>query len=57
MTTTIFLDLNIRFGDSAAPRQFADYKITVADSLPDGIIHRELSAAKLAGVAFPFDAK
>jgi hypothetical protein len=57
MTTTIFLDLNIRFGDSAAPRQFADYKITVADSLPDGIIHRELSAANLAGVAFPFDAK
>jgi CRISPR-associated protein Csd2 len=44
-------------GDNAAPRQFADYKITVVDSLPDGIIHRELSAAKLAGMALPFDAK
>jgi len=40
-------------GDSAAPRKFADYKITVADSLPAGIIHRELSASDLNALAFP----
>ncbi len=41
-------------GDGAAPRQFADYTITVLDSLPAGIIHRELSAADLAATVFPF---
>ncbi len=42
-----------RLGDSAAPRQFADYTITVADSLPAGIVLRELSAANMADLAFP----
>ncbi len=43
-------------GDGAAPRKFADYAITVSGSLPDGIIHRELSAENLAGLALPFAA-
>jgi CRISPR-associated protein Csd2 len=42
-----------KLGDSAAPRQFADYTITVADSLPAGIVLRELSAANMADLAFP----
>ncbi|MGC9259441.1 MAG: type I-C CRISPR-associated protein Cas7/Csd2 [Phycisphaerae bacterium] len=41
-------------GDSAAPRKFADYTITIADSLPAGIIHRELSAVNSADLAFPW---
>lgn len=43
-------------GDGAAPRKFSDYTITVADSLPAGVIHRELSAANLADMQFPFAA-
>ncbi len=42
-----------KLGDSAAPRQFADYTITVADSLPAGIVLRELSAANMADLDFP----
>lgn len=41
-------------GDNNAPRQFSDYKIEVQEPLPVGIIHRELSAADLAAMAFPF---
>ncbi len=43
-------------GDASAPRKFSDYTITVADSLPAGVIHRELSAENLAGLTFPFAA-
>ena len=39
---------------SAAPRKFSDYAATVSNSLPDGIIRRELSAENPAGLAFPF---
>ena len=35
-------------------RKFTDYAVTVSGSLPDGIIHRELSAENLAGLALPF---
>ena len=37
-------------------RKFTDYAVTVSGSLPDGIIHRELSAENLAGLALPFAA-
>ena len=33
--------------------KFGDYGITVADSLPAGIIHRELSASDFNALAFP----
>ena len=40
-------------GDTATPRKFADYTINVADSLPAGIMHRELSSENLAEMTFP----
>ena len=41
-------------GGAAAPRKFSDYTIAVADSLPAGVVHRELSAANLSTMALPW---
>ena len=45
-------------GSNAAPRSFSDYReaITVLDSLPKGIVYRDLTAENIAAMAFPFAA-
>ncbi|NNM85706.1 MAG: type I-C CRISPR-associated protein Cas7/Csd2 [Phycisphaerales bacterium] len=41
-------------GDGAAPRKFTDYKVTVNDSLPTGVAHRDLSAVNIPADYFPW---
>ncbi len=41
-------------GDAATPRKFSDYTTNVANSLPTGIIYREISAEDSAGMALPW---